>query len=42
MGGNFRGVHHFWGDPYLYTTVLFDDGFLSFCNFYRKCAIKIL
>jgi len=26
LGGNFRGVHHFWDDPYLNsTTVLFNN-----------------
>ena len=25
LGSNFRGVHHFWGDPYLNSaTILFD------------------
>ena len=30
LGSNFRGEHHFWGDPYLNsTTVLFDTKILN-------------
>ena len=37
LDGNFRGAHHFWGDPYLNgTTILFDKKTIQLLSEYLQ------
>ena len=42
LGGNFRGVRHFWGDPYFNsTTILFDNTAVLYDNYILKIPLAL-